>query len=334
VKAHVGDIGNEMADVNAGKGCTATERAWDREEHPMELYGLMTGDQISRHGWNHAAQKEATEFYGDWTREGLRTPGQVQSTESLVKADRGREYLGFALTTKGEGLTDTDRRAMLQARSGCYPTASHTAKFKGKTQAGARCALCGGAIETFGHVQTGCRKLEAEHRTAHNMVAEAWLDAIQERCPHLEIARETTMGEWTGQNRPHLGMSRFKPDAFIRDRAAKRIGVWEFTRGMAEGEEGLIRREEEKRQAYHGVLVHLKHEYPDYQVEFLPVVMGILTSIRKPAVEGQLGWLGMKEGDEAGVGRAAAVASIKANGYVIRRWREMKGQLGRGGMGG
>jgi hypothetical protein len=49
-------------------------------------------------------------------------------------------------------------------------------------------------------------------------------------------------------------------------------------------------------------------------------------------VEEQLGWLGVKEGDWTGIGRAAVVAGIRANGYVIRRWREKKGQI-RGGVG-
>jgi ribonuclease HI len=333
VKAHAGDVGNEMADGKAWAGCEAGNVEWSKEVQPLGLHDLRSGDQVSEHGWDGAAQKHALEVYGEYTRERLRAPGQVQSTESLVRSDRGREYLGYALTAKDTGLTEADRRAMMQARSGCYPTRSHVARFKGSHGTGVMCELCGRAVETFGHLQTGCCKLTDAHRTAHNMVAEAILGAIHEKCPHLEIEKETTLGDWLGPGAAPGGIAGFKPDAFIRDSKQKRIVVWEFTRGMSEDEEGIRRREEAKRQAYHGVVVHLKHAFPDHQVEFQPVVVGILTSIRQQVLEEQLEWLGMKQGDKEGVGRAAAIAGVRANGYVLRQWREKKEHTHGGGQG-
>ncbi len=77
------------------------EKLWDREAHPMELYDMGTGDRVSPNGWNQEAGQKATEFYWAWAREQLRGEGKVHSTTSLVKDNRGREYLGYWLTLKG-----------------------------------------------------------------------------------------------------------------------------------------------------------------------------------------------------------------------------------------
>jgi hypothetical protein len=109
----------------------------------MALLGLESGDPISPHGWNQAATKVASECYGGWARERLDRDKEPQtvSTRSLVKKKRGREHLGYALT-KGGTLTEHDKRAMLQARSACYPTEVHVARMQGRDVTEGRCKLC------------------------------------------------------------------------------------------------------------------------------------------------------------------------------------------------
>ena len=70
-------MGNEIADYRAGLGCGMQEKLWDRETYPLALHQRGTGEQISPHGWNAAATKQATEYYGTWARELLRGEGQV-----------------------------------------------------------------------------------------------------------------------------------------------------------------------------------------------------------------------------------------------------------------
>ena len=332
VKAHTGDVGNEMADHMAGMGCGAREKRWDRELQPLALMGFDTGEQVSPHGWNAEATRKATDFYGEWARERLNRDDQVISTRSLVKKDRGREHLGYSLTCKGGVLTEFEKRAMLQARSACFPTEAHLARMNRKDWTEGRCKLCGGAIETYGHIQVGCRKLQDAHRTAHNMVAEATLAAMGLANKDLEIVPETTLGAWRGEGgRVPPEVSAFKPDAFITHKAKKLIIVWEFTRGMAEGDEEFDRRMEMKHQAYHGVLLHLRHELPDHEVLFQAVVMGVLTSVRQGDLNKQLEIMGITDKGKTEVGRAAAMAAVRANGYVLRQRKEKLAELGFGG---
>jgi hypothetical protein len=321
-----------MAEHMAGVGCGALERRWDRELSPLALWGMDSGDQISPHGWNATAGRTSTDFYGEWARERLDRDDQVVSTKSLVKKGRGREHLGYCLTQRGGTPTEFEKRAILQARSACFPTEAHLAKMKGKDRSEGRCKLCRGAVETYGHIQVCCRRLQDAHRTAHNIVAEATLKAVGAANRDLEIVPETSLGDWRGEegNVP-LEMRAFKPDAFIMYKAKKTIIVWEFTRGMAEDDGEFDRRTEMKLQAYHGVLVYLRHEFPDYKVLFQAMVMGVLTSVRQGDLEGQLGVMGISDKGKAEVGRAAAMAAVRANGYVLGQRREKLAELGFGG---
>ncbi len=62
----------------------------DRETHPMELHDLDLG--------NRSACMDGTRLqegrHGVWMLERLRRGRQEDSTVSLVKEDRGREFLG------------------------------------------------------------------------------------------------------------------------------------------------------------------------------------------------------------------------------------------------
>jgi hypothetical protein len=129
VKAHSGDVGNELADLRAGDGCWAREKRWDKPVFPIELYGIESRRLLSAHGWSRAADREACEWMGYHARARLQGKPLALSTESLVRADRGREFLGYSLVegTK-HGLTEHDIRCMLQARSNCYPTEAYLAR--------------------------------------------------------------------------------------------------------------------------------------------------------------------------------------------------------------
>ncbi len=106
-----------------------------------------------------------------------------------MRGDRGREHLGYGLTEgHKKGLSEHDVRSMLQARSHCYPTQAYLARNSGRDQSAGVCRLCRKQVETYGHIQAGCQVLLDEHRTAHNIVAEATLAAIQEAGQHLEIS--------------------------------------------------------------------------------------------------------------------------------------------------
>ena len=86
---------------------------------------------------------------------------------------------------------------------------------------------------------------------------------------------------------------------------------------MAETEEAFLRREAGKRQAYHGVCLFLQNKMTDYTVRQQTVVMGILTSVRQEEFNKQLEVLGLGEKAREQVGRMAAVAAVRANGYVL-----------------
>ncbi len=101
-------------------------------------------------------------------------------------------------------------------------------------------------------------------------------------------------------------------------------------RGMAEQEEEFRAREEAKRNAYHCVRLFLCNRMLSHQVVQQTVVMGILGSIRQGEFERQLRELGLEEPARAATQKEAAVAAVRANGYVLRKRLE---KLQRAGVG-
>jgi hypothetical protein len=251
------------------------------------------------------------------------------STESLVREDRGLEFLGYSLVegTK-HGLTEHDIRSMLQARLHCYPTDAYVTRNSGKDPAAGVCRLCRRQVETYGHIQAGCRELQDEHRTAHNIVAEAILGGIKRGTKGLVVKAETELGEWF-PDCPRE-MRRFRPDAFIVDEKHKRVVVWEFTRGMADREADFQAREGHKLNAYHGVRLFLCNRMPAYQVLQQTVVMGILGSTRQRKFELQLEELGLDEKARTTTEREAAIAVVRVNGYVLGKRLEKLQRVGCG----
>ena len=318
VKSHTGDVGNELADLRAGEGCWSLDKKWDKPIFPIELYGIESRLLLAPHGWSKAAERAAGEWIGFHARERLRGRPMAYSTESLVREDRGREYLGFSLVegTK-HGLTEHDVRSMLQARSNCYPTEAYVARNSGKDPSAGVCRLCRRQQETYGHIQVGCTALRDEHRTAHNIVAEAILGGIRKGSKGLVIQAETTLGDWFPDCPADLQL--FKPDAFIVDDKHKRVVVWEFTRGMAEREGDFRVREGAKLNAYHGVRLFLRNRMPRHQVVQQTVVMGILGYTRQWEFERQLEELGLEDKARESTEREAALAAVRANGYVLSK---------------
>ncbi len=96
VRAHAGDIGNELAGARVGAGIWSDNERWDRDTHPIEMYSTETGDMVSLHGWNTAAERTETEHYCRFTRERLMKEGEAYSTDSLVRGDRGGNTWGTA----------------------------------------------------------------------------------------------------------------------------------------------------------------------------------------------------------------------------------------------
>ena len=160
------------------------------------------------------------------------------------------------------------------------------------------------------------------------MVAEAILGGIRKGTKGLTIMAETELGEWY-QDCPD-DIKRFRPDAFIVDQDHKRVVVWEFTRGMAEKDDEFQAREVAKRNAYHGVCLFLCNRMPAYQVVQQTVVMGILGSTRQWEFERQLEELGLEEKARRATEREAAIAAVRANGYVLGKRLEKLQRVGCG----
>ncbi len=183
-------------------------------------------------------------------------------------------------------------------------------------------------METYGHIQAGCRELQDDHSTAHNMVAEAILGGIKACSKGLVVKAETELGEWFPDC--PWDLLRFRPDAFIVDDKNKRVVVWEFTRGMAERDTDFQMREGLKLNAYHWVLLFLRGRMQTYQVVQQTVVMGILGSTRQKEFELQLEELGLDDKSRMETERRAAIAAVRANGYVLSKRLEKLQRLGCG----
>ncbi len=99
--------------------------------------------------------------------------------------------MGFSLV---EGLkhwlTEHYILSMMQAPSHCYPTDSYMARNSCRDPATGVCRLCRLQVESYGHIQVGCKELQDNHRTTHNIVAEAILGGIRRGSKGLVIMAE------------------------------------------------------------------------------------------------------------------------------------------------
>eukprot|EP00961_Rhodomonas_salina_P231939 3133480-Rhodomonas_salina.3 len=82
VKAHAGDVGNEMADKAADRGCTSDDIKfdWPTVAHPFLIYTINTDEQLSQHGWSTKVWKHARETVGAHTRDRLQRTGTPSHT--------------------------------------------------------------------------------------------------------------------------------------------------------------------------------------------------------------------------------------------------------------
>eukprot|EP00961_Rhodomonas_salina_P230411 3113720-Rhodomonas_salina.1 len=80
VKAHVGDVGKEMADKAADRGCTSDDIKFDHPTHPFLIYAIDTDEQLSQHCWSNKVQKHSWEMTGTHTKDRLQRTGTPSHT--------------------------------------------------------------------------------------------------------------------------------------------------------------------------------------------------------------------------------------------------------------
>eukprot|EP00961_Rhodomonas_salina_P053064 711823-Rhodomonas_salina.2 len=80
VKAHNGDVGNEMADKAADRGCTSDDIKFDCPTHPFLIYAIYTDEQLSQHCWSNKVWKHSRETTGTHTRDRLQCTGTPSHT--------------------------------------------------------------------------------------------------------------------------------------------------------------------------------------------------------------------------------------------------------------
>ena len=99
----------------AMEGTRADEIRWEKVTMPVKLMSFDDGTVVSPCGWNLKASRHAIQFAGRVTAVWLNNTSNALCTGSLIKHERGRQYMGSVLSTYTNELTDYQRRSFLQA---------------------------------------------------------------------------------------------------------------------------------------------------------------------------------------------------------------------------
>jgi len=330
-KAHAGNPGNELADTQANQGCfDDQDMVWERDEtatilrNPPGANGL--GDVVSWDGWSRRATKQGSIFVKGLLKRHLAATSNAISTQSLVKADRGRRYLGEALASPD--VPPLAKRDMLQARSFAFPTAAVVSRYtQGKTSAA--CVYCKAEVETFGHFQCACKAFKGARQTAHDTIAEVLIDAVAEHHEGAIVEKDEEMGKtFPGCSE---AVRRLRPDGLIIDHERKEAFVVEFTRGMME--EGIDQRarDREKHAKYHRIILLLREELHGYKILQTNFIMGVLTSIDEEAWARQLDKLGVPEKACESIFRRCVRAGVMALHHMANARRAATEEIKTGG---
>eukprot|EP00961_Rhodomonas_salina_P231313 3124295-Rhodomonas_salina.2 len=124
IAVHIGDAGNEVADIEANLGTHSEERLWDLDTFPIALHSTASSSfpLLQAATWTPTVDKHAKLFVGQKQAEWLRNFSDARSTDFTLREDNWREILGRVLADPT--LPELAIRDLLQARSFCFLTAT------------------------------------------------------------------------------------------------------------------------------------------------------------------------------------------------------------------
>eukprot|EP00961_Rhodomonas_salina_P083712 1124748-Rhodomonas_salina.2 len=152
IAAHVGDSGNELADIEANLGTQSEERLWDRDSFPIALHSIDSSTFPLLHAatWTPTVDRHAKKFVGKHQAEWLSNFSTARSSDFTLQEDNWREILGRVLTDST--LPELAIRDLLQASSFCFPTATVVSSNHWGSWC-TKCSLpvCKAAVDTYCH---------------------------------------------------------------------------------------------------------------------------------------------------------------------------------------
>eukprot|EP00961_Rhodomonas_salina_P060753 815611-Rhodomonas_salina.1 len=257
VAAHIGDPGNELADMEADLGTRAKDRLWDLETTPISLYstGTLSFPLLHAATWTPTVDKHVRQFIGANQAEWLRNYLKAKSLDFTLRSGNGSEILGKVLTdtTLPEGAV----RDLLQARSFCFPTSSVVSRNHGSMWS-TKCKLCWRAVDTYAHRFMQCPELHGAGHTMHDTIAKAL----------LHFLTETLLNQGNIPPRVELHIGK-RVDAIWSDCPPElrdfRVVIFEFARCYTIELTELETIGAAKRNQYQGLYYFLRSLYADHE---------------------------------------------------------------------
>eukprot|EP00961_Rhodomonas_salina_P079253 1065338-Rhodomonas_salina.2 len=260
VAAHVGDQGNELADIEANLGTQSEDRMWELDTFPIALHSTATSTSPLLHAatWTPTVDRHAKNFVGQKQAEWLRNFSTARSTDFTLREANSCEILGKVLSDTT--LPELATRDLLQARSFCFPTAMVVSR----NHCGAwstKCRLCKAAVDTFAHRFMSCPELHGAQQTMHDDISSALVRStanVLERQGHIPPRVEHHLARQVDYLWPDcpLELKGFVPDGIIithaypPSRAPSRIVIIEFARSYTIEEEEMLTAGAAKRNQY------------------------------------------------------------------------------------
>eukprot|EP00961_Rhodomonas_salina_P304015 3941448-Rhodomonas_salina.1 len=133
VAAHIGDPGNELADMAANAGMGEENCSWDLDTCPIALHSISTSTFQLLHeaNWTPTVDLHVRTHVGKQQAEWLRNFSEAKSSDFSLSEGNGREILGAVLQDKT--IPEQAIRDLFQARSFCFPTAAIVSHNQGGT---------------------------------------------------------------------------------------------------------------------------------------------------------------------------------------------------------
>ena len=338
VKAHQYQALNEGADVMANKGRTDPQFCISYSKNPNHNKAevkvkLPGGDGSAQDESLLRATLEKLQTYHSLV---WRSSAPVTITEeNLIPPGLGHALRAEVLAMTGpKGLNDRNKRQILQAIGGRFPTKANLYAWNlAKSPA---CDMCSCSKQTIGHLQCDCPQLANARQQAHNNI---WNNTWKTLETLVIKHKWKSMCETAMRKTPfsvNLQFENYQPDGILwkhsKDTKETTVLLLDLGRNRGYNVDIFSNIERAKVEHYQALVLDMQVRNPSTVVKMLPLPIGYTGNISETHWETLASELNFTHHEAKKLYVTASMEGAKAFTYMIDMWRVAQQEIAKGSL--